>query len=134
MIVGREQETHWTGTELIGLAGDAAPSLPEYLVHSAAREALRQRLLEWLRECPLLLAPGFGTQAFPHRMRPLIDAIRPVSFCNLFGLPSLAVPMGLFQGLPAGVQLAAAPYAEEMLLDTGILLEEARGPHPRPEL
>jgi Asp-tRNA(Asn)/Glu-tRNA(Gln) amidotransferase A subunit family amidase len=134
MIAGHEAKTHWTGVELMGMVDRPDPSLSEFMSQMAARDILRARLLSWMEECPLLLAPGFGVQAFPHRLRDLFEATRPVSFCNLFGLPSLATPMGLYAGLPAGVQLVGAPYAEEMLLETGVRLEEVRGPHPRPEL
>lgn len=134
MIAGRESETHWTGTELIAAVDRPDPSLLEFMGQLAERDRLRSRLLAWFRDCPLLLAPGFGTQAFPHRQRPILDAIRPVSFVNLYGLPSLAVPMGLYDGLPAGVQFAGAPWQEEMLLETALRLEEARGPLPAPAL
>jgi Asp-tRNA(Asn)/Glu-tRNA(Gln) amidotransferase A subunit family amidase len=62
-----------------------------------------------------------------------MDAIRPASPCNLFGLPSMTVPMSFdADGLPAGVQLVGAPWSEELLLELAVKLEEARGVFPAP--
>jgi Asp-tRNA(Asn)/Glu-tRNA(Gln) amidotransferase A subunit family amidase len=38
------------------------------------------------------------------------------------------------EGLPVGVQLVGRPYEEEILLEVGMRLEEARGPFPAPPL
>ncbi|MCU1682580.1 MAG: amidase [Amycolatopsis sp.] len=55
---------------------------------------------------------------------------------SLTGLPALAVPVGLFDGMPVGVQLTAGPNRELPLLDLGALLEAALGPagHHHPAL
>lgn len=134
MIDGRRAETHWTGTELIDMVDRPAPSLAEYSANLLRRDRLRAELLLWLETCPLVLAPAFGTQAFPHRRRPLLPAVRTVSWVNLFGLPAMVVPVGFYEGLPAGVQLASAPYSDEMLLETAVRLEEARGDFPIPAI
>ncbi len=139
MIAGRESDTHWTGTELIGMVDRDPPTLEEYCANMVRRDRLRATLLEWMEHTPLLLAPGFGVQAFPHRQRDfggygLLEAIRPVSFVNLFGLPAVTVPIVLASGLPAGVQLIGRPYSEESLLEAAVCLETARGPFPMPPL
>jgi Asp-tRNA(Asn)/Glu-tRNA(Gln) amidotransferase A subunit family amidase len=40
------------------------------------------------------------------------------------GLPALAVPCGLVGGMPAGIQLAAAPAQESLLLSAGRVLQQ----------
>jgi Asp-tRNA(Asn)/Glu-tRNA(Gln) amidotransferase A subunit family amidase len=45
-------------------------------------------------------------------MRRLIDALHPLLVPSILGLPGLAVPTGLVQGVPMGVQLVAARFQE----------------------
>jgi len=47
---------------------------------------------------------------------------------NLSGLPALSVPAGFDRnGLPIGLQVAAAPFDEEMVLRVGACFEAAAG-------
>jgi len=129
MIKGREEECSWTGTELMKYARETVDvdQLAQVLVR---RDRMRARLLEWMGSDTVIVAPAFGTTAFPHRRPPmdLMDAIRPVSPWNLLGMPSMVVPVRVGDdGMPAGVQLIGAPYTEELLLDLAERLEEARG-------
>ena len=49
---------------------------------------------------------------------------------SLAGLPAISLPSGLGEdGLPTGVQLAAAPWRDELLLSTGIALQRLTGWH-----
>jgi len=52
---------------------------------------------------------------------------------NLVGFPALSLPVGLVDGLPAGVQLVARPFEEPILLSFSNGYEEKYGmfPHPR---
>ncbi len=138
MIAGRETETHWTGTELIGRVKEQAPVTGEQLCATLAeRDAMRARLVEALERTPVILAPAFGVQAFPFRKRrfatpqgeiELLDAASVGTFVNLLGLPSMTVPVVVADnGLPAGVQFAGAPYEDELVLDLAVRFEEARG-------
>ncbi|NAZ37090.1 amidase [Rubellimicrobium sp. CFH 75288] len=56
-------------------------------------------------------------------------AMRTIPF-NVTGHPALALPCGLHEGMPLGMQLAARHGAEEVLFALGRLWEEA---HPPPE-
>jgi amidase len=51
------------------------------------------------------------------------------SLCNVTGLPAISVPVDrdLATGLPVGVQIAAAPWREELLLQVATTLEQACG-------
>lgn len=143
LIDGREERCHWTGLELIDTVKDQAPpSMLDLIVKLGERDALRAKLLAGMRETPVLLMPGFGVTAFPHRQRvfstprgdiTLMDAIRVVSPWNLFGMPSMAVPVSLgSDGLPAGVQFVGLPWSEDTLLELAVRFEEARGAFPSP--
>lgn len=128
-VSGREEECSWTGVQLMDYAREdiSAARLSECLLH---RDRMRARLLEWMGDRTVIVAPAFGVTAFPHRQRnfELMDAVRPLTPWNLLGLPALVVPMLVGEdGMPAGVQLIGAPYAEELLLQLGQRLEDARG-------
>lgn len=142
-IAGREHNCSWTGLEFLSLAGSQAPPTEAELQSVLSRQqTMRRELTRWLGHETLMLLPGFGVTAFPHRQRrfetptgeiDLLDAVRVVSPANLLGLPSLAVPILAGGGLPpAGIQLMGPPDSEEHLLAAGRILEDARGPLPSP--
>jgi Asp-tRNA(Asn)/Glu-tRNA(Gln) amidotransferase A subunit family amidase len=129
MVKGREADCAWTGLELTRYARETidAPRLARILLE---RDRMRARLLEFMGNDSVLIAPAFGVTAYPHRQCPmdLMEAIRPVSPWNLLGMPALVVPMLTTpEGMPAGVQLIGAPWTDELLLDLGVRLETARG-------
>jgi amidase len=138
----REHQAHWTGLELYQMVRDRPePTGKDVVEQLAFRDRLRGAFLRELQHFPVVLAPVSSAIAFPHRTRTFetdrgevgyLDAMKPLTFVNLFGLPSLTLPMVLVDGVPAGVQLIAAPYQEESLLSLGKQLEEARGPLPAP--
>jgi amidase len=145
MIAGREQDVHWTGAELVNMALEKpAPTMEQVIENLAARDAMRAALVRQMREFPVLLTPACGVTAFPHRMRRyetgekeigLFEAMMPLTFCNLLGLPAMIIPFdSTAEGLPVGIQLVAGPYGEELLLELAIRMEEARGPFPAPVL
>jgi Asp-tRNA(Asn)/Glu-tRNA(Gln) amidotransferase A subunit family amidase len=143
MIAGREQDVHWTGMELVAMALEKpAPTFEQVVENLGARDAMRAALLRQMRDFPVLLLPACGVTAFPHRTRRwqagekeigLFEAMMPLTFSNLLGLPALVIPFGRTEeGLPVGIQLVAAPYGEELLLELAVRMEEARGPFAGP--
>ncbi len=144
-IGGREHNCSWTGLELLALADGQSPPTQDHLESVLRRRTeIRRELLDRMGGHTLLLLPGFGTTAFPHRQRRfetpggsigLLDAVRVVAPANILGLPSLAVPVlpGGGGEAPAGIQLVGPADAEERLLETGLELEEARGPLACPD-
>ena len=52
---------------------------------------------------------------------------------NFYGNPSISIPIGLVDGLPVGMQVMAAHFREDVLLDLALLAERSgRGPWSRP--
>jgi Asp-tRNA(Asn)/Glu-tRNA(Gln) amidotransferase A subunit family amidase len=140
-IAGREQDAHWTGTEFLSkIVGTPEPGWEKVLEMLAERDRLRLLLMRQMEgHRVLLLVP-----AFKHRERGwetatkkigLFEAMMPVTVFNLAGFPGLVVPFGFSDdGMPVGVQLVARPYDEELLLELGMRLEEARGEFPAPKM
>ncbi|HBY58745.1 MAG TPA: hypothetical protein DEH78_02910, partial [Solibacterales bacterium] len=133
LIAGREDETHWTGTELLQrVEGKPEPTGREIVEMLAVRDKLRVSLLLQMARYPVLLLPPCATLAFPHRQRTwhtparsieYLEAMAPLTPFNLFGMPGLVIPWSKVDGIPCGVQLAAAPYGEELLLALASHLE-----------
>jgi amidase len=99
------------------------------------------RYRAWFEDHDLLLTPTLATP--PLRVgayqgkglaRTVLGLIAYMPFCpplNLVGFPAASVPAGLSRdGLPLGVQLAAAPGGERLLLSVARQLEALR-PWPR---
>jgi Asp-tRNA(Asn)/Glu-tRNA(Gln) amidotransferase A subunit family amidase len=143
LLTGRENDSHWTGTEFVNMVPlDQAISGRTVVENLGARDRLRSALLRDMDKYPVLLTPVCAIPAFRHRERSwkvhrhdigLLDAMSQVTPFNLTGLPALSIPMTISaEGLPIGVQLVGLPYQEELLLEIGEALEEARGPLPAP--
>lgn len=140
---GKEDQLHWTGTELLEKAlSEPEPTVRSVLENLKQRDQMRTTLLKQMEQFPVLLLPASGVVAFPHRTRRwrvgtreigLLEAMAPLTPFNLFGMPSLTLPFGMDgDGMPCGVQIVGRPYEEELLLAIGSELESARGPFPRP--
>ncbi|XWN33328.1 MAG: amidase [Devosia sp.] len=50
---------------------------------------------------------------------------------NLLGLPALSVPCGAVNGMPVGLQIAAAPFDEPAVLRAGAAVEALLGRYPK---
>jgi Asp-tRNA(Asn)/Glu-tRNA(Gln) amidotransferase A subunit family amidase len=137
-IAGREAEAHWTYTENLDRLLERPPAAGwEVMERLAARDAMRRKLVEQMRDVPFLLMPVSSIVAFPHRERKfsteskavgLFQAMMPATAFNLLGLPALTVPIAMDEdGMPVGVQIVGRPWEEEALLELGVRLEGARG-------
>lgn len=82
---------------------------------------------------PVLLMPVCWERQFPidddcrsqHRMEQLVAAQSPLLATALLGLPGLALPTGLADGMPAGVQLCATRFREDLCLAAGEIIERS---------
>lgn len=97
----------------------------------------RQFFGEWFRRFDAILLPTVAEPAPPidevEEASPLPGYLtRPV---NYLGLCSLAMPAGLHEGLPVGVQFIGKPHAERLMLEIGKAFQDATGYNRlRPEL
>jgi Asp-tRNA(Asn)/Glu-tRNA(Gln) amidotransferase A subunit family amidase len=97
------------------------------------RETLREELLRWMKQTPLLIAPVGGTPAFAHGAKRIdvkgesISIFRAFSYAqafNVFGLPVVTVPVSSSaEGLPIGVQIIGRPVEEYAILALAKIVE-----------
>ena len=106
-----------------------------YIRTLAARTTILREWLLFLQKYPILLMPVSWQRPFPvdadqhgdEPMRRLIDFLRPLLVPSILGLPSLAVPTGLVEGVPTGVQLVASRFQEAGCLRAGEVIERRSG-------
>jgi aspartyl-tRNA(Asn)/glutamyl-tRNA(Gln) amidotransferase subunit A len=103
-----------------------------YLRAQASRRQLRADLLDALRDVDVLISPTVAWEA-PAEDPPVgasegADEARCTGPYNLAGLPAISVPCGFGpQGLPLGLQIAAAPLGEHQLLRVAYAYEQRAG-------
>jgi Asp-tRNA(Asn)/Glu-tRNA(Gln) amidotransferase A subunit family amidase len=119
-------------------AEDSSPqSLDEYIRSWMQRDRLREKLLAWMKDVPLLIAPVGSTNAFEHdTLKVNVDGsplgvFRAFSYCqtfNVFDLPAVCVPAGSSSdGLPIGVQIVGRPNGEDLVLAAARIVEVMLG-------
>ncbi|GIJ55773.1 amidase [Virgisporangium aurantiacum] len=89
-------------------------------------DRFRRRMLPFLHEYPLVVSPAAEKPAVPHGA----DAGRiPYTLTwSLLGNPAVVVRAGTTpDGLPVGVQIAAAPWREDLALAAASIVERASG-------
>ncbi|HEX7721307.1 MAG TPA: amidase [Pyrinomonadaceae bacterium] len=101
------------------------------------RERLREELLRWMRQTPLIVAPVSATPAFTHGATRVdvkgesISVFRSCSYSqtfNVFGLPAAVVPVARTRdGLPIGVQVICRPHNERSVLAAAAIIEQSAG-------
>jgi aspartyl-tRNA(Asn)/glutamyl-tRNA(Gln) amidotransferase subunit A len=102
----------------------------DYLDAQRQRAILGQRILEEFVHCDVLVSPTTPLVA-PRREdyeRYLLRLSRNTIIWSLIGAPAVSIPIGLCEeGLPAGIQFAAAPGNEQTLVNAGMTLERGLG-------
>jgi amidase len=94
-----------------------------YVSALARRAALLRRWMVFFERYQLVLMPVSWQRPFPvdedqkgdAAMAALLRAQVPILACSTLGLPGLALPATLADGVPVGVQLVGPRYGEEML-------------------
>jgi aspartyl-tRNA(Asn)/glutamyl-tRNA(Gln) amidotransferase subunit A len=112
-----------------------------YLKAMKVRRLIKEDFDRAFAECDVVLGPTSPTAAFPLGERvddPLamyLADIYTIS-ANLAGIPGVSIPCGFMKAkLPIGLQLLAAPFAEEKLLRVARMFERATDWHlKRPTL
>jgi amidase len=130
-----------TGDELVRVAlrlsmeGRAEWDRDAFLAGLARRIAIARAWSLFLARHDVLLLPVSWRGPFPvdedaqdvERTRAVLAAQSPQLATALLGLPGLAVPTGLADGIPTGVQLVATRYREDRCLAAGEVVERAAG-------
>jgi Asp-tRNA(Asn)/Glu-tRNA(Gln) amidotransferase A subunit family amidase len=137
-IAGREAELSPIFREFLQLGREAPALTAEQLLNAWAQcDAVRGKLLEEMRQFPVLLLPVCAVPAFKHGEREWVvdgqpirylDAMRYTQWFNLLGAPAAVVPVGSSpDGLPIGVQIAGRPFEDEVVLAVAACVERAFG-------
>lgn len=101
----------------------------------ASRTDLMRAWGLFFQSYPLLLLPSSCSVPFPvdldqhgpEAMAGILQAQSPLLSVAMLGLPGLAVPMGLRQGQPTGIQLVADRFREDLCLAAAEVLEREVG-------
>jgi aspartyl-tRNA(Asn)/glutamyl-tRNA(Gln) amidotransferase subunit A len=108
-----------------------------YVKALKVRRLVKKDFDEAFATCDVVMGPTTPTAAFKAGEKsddPLalyLSDVYTVS-CNLAGIPGLSVPCGFTKaGLPVGLQLLGAPFAEEKLLRVARMYEAATDWHAR---
>jgi Asp-tRNA(Asn)/Glu-tRNA(Gln) amidotransferase A subunit family amidase len=110
-------------------------ALDEYISWWLERDRIREKLVRWMDDVPLIIAPVGATPALPHDAHKvlvsdqMVSVFRAFSYAqtfNVFDLPVVVIPIGRStEGLPIGVQIIGRPFEEETVLAAAALIEEA---------
>jgi aspartyl-tRNA(Asn)/glutamyl-tRNA(Gln) amidotransferase subunit A len=128
----RDQPDHYATLTRQQLEQGARIPALDYLRAQAYRQRLRADFLRALQEVDVLISPTVAWEA-PAEDPPVGDtegaaeAHRTGPY-NLAGLPAISVPCGFGPGgMPLGLQIAAAPLAEQLLLRVAHAYEQRAG-------
>ena len=120
---------------LLDAVSARTPTAAEWFAVQARVYALRAAVRALAREVDVLLCPvaagpaplhGHPPGGLPPERYGEFRAFDYVHLIALGGLPAASVPAGREDGLPVGVQVAAAPYREDVVLAVAAALEAAR--------
>jgi amidase len=106
-----------------------------YISAWARRSAILRQWMLFFERYQFALLPVSWQRPFPvdedqkgdAAMAALLKAQHPILAASTLGLPGLAVPATLVEGVPVGVQLVSGRYQEEVLFAAGEAIE-ARSP------
>jgi amidase len=106
-----------------------------YVQGLAARNDIARRWSLFFEGHPLVLGPVSTEPPFrvgldlegPDACYGIFLSMRLVVTVNLLGLPAAAVPVGVANGLPQGVQIIGPMYREDLCLDAAEAIENALG-------
>jgi amidase len=122
-------------TFLETLVRETKPDLPTYMKAIAARYGIAQDWSLFMERYPLVVGPISTLPPFevgydlagPEHVKRLERSLELTEICNLLGLPSVAVPVEVVDGLPQGVQLIGPRYHEDLCFDAAETIERRQG-------
>jgi Asp-tRNA(Asn)/Glu-tRNA(Gln) amidotransferase A subunit family amidase len=144
LVKGSEDELSPTLKGFLEIAHAEPPlSATELLNAWAESDIIRGKMLEEMKQYPVLLCPVCSIPAFKHGERKwkvegvevdYLDAMRYTQWFNTLGAPAAVVPVGRSsEGLPIGVQIAARPYEDEIALGVAAAIDHEFGYTAPPE-
>ncbi len=115
--------------------GNTAMDLSTYMKAIGERHRIAQAWSLFMNRYPLVLGPVSTRQPFEvgydlsgiDELSELIQSIRLTEICNLLGLPSVAVPVYIADGLPQAVQIIGWRGQDDLCLDTAETIEQQLG-------
>ncbi|MEE4422673.1 amidase [Streptomyces bugieae] len=118
-----------------GMAEAAPVGLTEYLRLTGVRMGIQRAWAQFLEEYPLVLGPVFTEPPFApgeevrddEGYRRVQSAMRLCTATSFVGVPAVAVPTGVVEGLPYGVQLIGRSYREDLCLEAAEAVERRLG-------
>lgn len=107
----------------------------QYLEALSRRFNIARDWAVFLERYPVLLTPNSWERQFPidddlrspERAAQILLAQSPMLSTAVLGLPGLAVPTGVVNGLPVGVHLVSNKFREDRMLAAGEVIERAAG-------
>jgi amidase len=110
--------------------------LAEFLTLTSTRLAIQREWARLLDRYPVVIGPVSTTPSFepdqdrrsPEALASYFKAMKLCEATSFVGLPSVAVPTGLRDGLPTGVQVISRTYREDLALDAAAVLEVPLSP------
>jgi Asp-tRNA(Asn)/Glu-tRNA(Gln) amidotransferase A subunit family amidase len=138
LIRGRGDELSPIFKEFLGIAqATGTLSATELLEAWAQLDLVRAEMLAEMSAYPVLLCPVASIPAFCHNERrwtikgrdvEYLDAVRHTQWFNTLGAPAAVIPIRSSpEGLPIGVQIAARPYEDEVVLGIAAVVDAAFG-------
>lgn len=117
---------------LFTVAGDRDPLTT---IHNfVTRQSLLRAWGEFQEKHPLIVAPvstdspfEIGTDLTSAGVAEIVRSLRMALAINALGLPAVALPVGIEDGLPQAVQVIGPRYREDLCLDAAAALEETLG-------
>lgn len=100
------------------------------------RQRLRDAWRTFMTDFPVVLTPGWNGPPFEHGTDLAFDGpddpgvislLRFVTPANVLGFPAVAMPAGLINGVPAGIQIYADHWCEERALKAADAIESDLG-------
>ena len=134
LVAGKEADLSPILKEFMGwVAAEPSHTADTLLDAWIQRDLIRMKIFEQMNQYPVLLCPVAAIPAFHHGERSwqidgamvkYLDAWSYTEWFNLLGNPAVSVPVGQSkEGLPIGVQLAARPWEEELVLSVAGAME-----------
>jgi amidase len=119
----------------LAMESGKAVDLAGYLNLTAVRQGLQRAWAQFLDRYPLVLGPVFTEAIVPvdfdirgiEEYRHVARGMRLCTATSFIGVPAVAVPTGIADGAPQGVQVISGMYREDLCLQAAAALETGLG-------